>query len=64
MDEQFESLMQNPDIIIATPGILDVKCKIGRLMHLLLEVSDLSLKSVNTISFLAKYNFINQLFDS
>lgn len=42
MENQFEELAQNPDIIIATPG---------RLMHHLAEVDDLSLRSVEYVVF-------------
>lgn len=42
MESQFEELAQNPDIIIATPG---------RLMHLLSEVEDMSLRSVEYVVF-------------
>lgn len=42
MQLQFEELAQNPDIIIAAPG---------RLMHLLSEVDDMSLRSVEYVVF-------------
>ncbi|XWS23637.1 hypothetical protein CRYUN_Cryun28dG0032000 [Craigia yunnanensis] len=42
MQSQFEELAQNPDIIIATPG---------RLMHLLSEVDDMSLRTVEYVVF-------------
>ena len=41
IEAQFEVLQKNPDIIFATPG---------RLMHLLLEVPDFNLNSVQFIS--------------
>ncbi|CAI9108898.1 OLC1v1008601C2 [Oldenlandia corymbosa var. corymbosa] len=42
MENQFEELAQNPDVIIATPG---------RLMHHLSEVDDLSLRTVEYVVF-------------
>ncbi|EOY16525.1 Hydrolases, acting on acid anhydrides, in phosphorus-containing anhydrides,ATP-dependent helicases,nucleic acid binding,ATP binding,RNA binding,helicases isoform 5 [Theobroma cacao] len=42
MENQFEELAQNPDIIIATPG---------RLMHHLTEVDDMSLRTVEYVVF-------------
>lgn len=42
MENQFEELAQNPDIIIATPG---------RLMHHLSEVDDMSLRTVEYVVF-------------
>ncbi|XP_010537323.1 PREDICTED: putative DEAD-box ATP-dependent RNA helicase 29 [Tarenaya hassleriana] len=42
MEEQFEELAKNPDIIIATPG---------RLMHHLSEVDDMSLRTVEYVVF-------------
>ncbi|CAI9763982.1 unnamed protein product [Fraxinus pennsylvanica] len=42
MQNQFEELAQNPDIIIATPG---------RLMHHLAEVDDMSLRTVEYVVF-------------
>lgn len=42
MEQQFEELSQNPDIIIATPG---------RLVHHLLEIPDFSLKTVKYLVF-------------
>jgi ATP-dependent RNA helicase DDX54/DBP10 len=42
MENQFEELAQNPDIIIATPG---------RLMHHLSEVDDMSLRTVEYMVF-------------
>ncbi|KAF2300348.1 hypothetical protein GH714_012272 [Hevea brasiliensis] len=42
MENQFEELAQNPDIIIATPG---------RLMHHLSEVEDMSLRTVEYVVF-------------
>ncbi|CAK7346865.1 unnamed protein product [Dovyalis caffra] len=42
MENQFEELAQNPDIIIATPG---------RLMHHLSEIDDMSLKTVEYVVF-------------
>ncbi|CAM9691621.1 unnamed protein product [Chrysoparadoxa australica] len=42
MDKQFETLADNPDVIIATPG---------RLMHHLMEVEELSLKAVEVLIF-------------
>ncbi|XP_072978406.1 DEAD-box ATP-dependent RNA helicase 29 [Typha angustifolia] len=42
MENQFEELMQSPDIIIATPG---------RLMHHLSEVEDMSLRTVEYVVF-------------
>lgn len=42
MQLQFEELAQNPDVIIAAPG---------RLMHLLSEVDDMSLRSVEYVVF-------------
>lgn len=42
MEQQFDILSQNPDIIIATPG---------RLVHHLLEIPDFSLKSVKYLVF-------------
>jgi ATP-dependent RNA helicase DDX54/DBP10 len=41
MDEQFEAIATNPDIIIATPG---------RLMHLIFEMN-LDLRSVEYVVF-------------
>ena len=42
IEQHFEAISKNPDIIFATPG---------RLMHLLMEVPDFNLKSVQFISF-------------
>ncbi|CAH8356130.1 unnamed protein product [Eruca vesicaria subsp. sativa] len=42
MQDQFEELTKNPDVIIATPG---------RLMHLLEEVDDMSLRTVEYVVF-------------
>ncbi|KAF8411708.1 hypothetical protein HHK36_004266 [Tetracentron sinense] len=42
MESQFEELAENPDIIIATPG---------RLMHLLSEIEDMSLRTVEYVVF-------------
>lgn len=42
IESQFESISKHPDVIFATPG---------RLMHMLLEVPDFSLSSVQFISF-------------
>lgn len=42
MQNQFEELAQNPDIIIATPG---------RLMHHLAEVGDMTLRTVEYVVF-------------
>ncbi|KAL6504520.1 putative DEAD-box ATP-dependent RNA helicase 29 [Orobanche gracilis] len=42
MESQFEDLAQNPDCIIATPG---------RLMHLLEEIDDMSLRTVEYVVF-------------
>lgn len=42
MDQQFEAIAANPDVLIATPG---------RLMHLLLEVPDFNLKAVEYVVF-------------
>lgn len=42
MENQFEELAQNPDVIIATPG---------RLMHHLSEVDDMSLRTVEYVVF-------------
>ena len=45
IEQHFEAISKNPDIIFATPG---------RLMHLLMEIPDFKLKSVEFIS-----NFIS-----
>ncbi|CEG40283.1 dead deah box rna [Plasmopara halstedii] len=42
MDQQFEAIAANPDILIATPG---------RLMHLLQEIPDFNLKAVEYVVF-------------
>ncbi|XP_010428771.1 PREDICTED: putative DEAD-box ATP-dependent RNA helicase 29 [Camelina sativa] len=42
MEEQFEELTKGPDVIIATPG---------RLMHLLSEVDDMTLRTVEYVVF-------------
>ncbi|CAH0513218.1 unnamed protein product [Peronospora belbahrii] len=42
MDQQFEAIATNPDVLVATPG---------RLMHLLLEISDFDLKTVEYVVF-------------
>lgn len=57
MENQFEELAQNPDIIIATPG---------RLMHHLAEVDDMSLRTVEYVVFdeadcLFSMGFVEQL---
>ncbi|KAK8798282.1 hypothetical protein WA588_003367 [Blastocystis sp. NMH] len=50
IEQQFETLSKNPDIVFATPG---------RLMHLLLEVPDFNLKSVQFVC----YDEADQLFE-
>ncbi|RLN44624.1 hypothetical protein BBJ29_001188, partial [Phytophthora kernoviae] len=42
MDQQFEAIATNPDVLVATPG---------RLMHLLQEIPDFNLKSVEYVVF-------------
>ncbi|KAL3666008.1 hypothetical protein V7S43_008802 [Phytophthora oleae] len=42
MDQQFEAIAANPDVIVATPG---------RLMHLLQEIPDFNLKAVEYVVF-------------
>ncbi|CAI5746009.1 unnamed protein product [Peronospora destructor] len=42
MDQQFEAIAANPDVLVATPG---------RLMHLLLEIPDFNLKAVEYVVF-------------
>ena len=42
MDEQFDALANNPDVIVATPG---------RLMHMMMEVNSFSLKMVEYLVF-------------
>lgn len=50
IEQQFDALSKNPDIIFATPG---------RLMHLLMEIPDFSLNSVQFIC----YDEADQLFE-
>ncbi|KAH7492428.1 putative DEAD-box ATP-dependent RNA helicase 29 [Phytophthora ramorum] len=42
MDQQFEAIAANPDVLVATPG---------RLMHLLQEIPDFNLKAVEYVVF-------------
>ncbi|KAG7392205.1 ATP-dependent RNA helicase dbp10 [Phytophthora boehmeriae] len=42
MDQQFEAIASNPDVLVATPG---------RLMHLLQEIPDFNLKSMEYVVF-------------
>ena len=50
IEQQFEAISKNPDIIFATPG---------RLMHLLMEIPDFNLNSVQFIC----YDEADQLFE-
>ena len=52
IEQHFEAISKNPDIIFATPG---------RLMHLLMEVPNFNLKSVQFISFFLFFPFLSCL---